>query len=343
MILNKDPDMISSFLDFLFKMLGKFKGKEDNKDDYYEYLKEVLGIEMIRREQKVMFYNIKCKVLEDKSLLEFIDSQNVRLSRQREELIDLSVKIANLNNRDETEEAMDEVIKHYKSGLPSGVGLRDMLTQIKERYPWSSAKKKIMIFVSLVTCLLAIGLFIFDVTTDIQFSLNMFNEKKAFNGNEDFDDFLSKNNFIFLKSVKAECYAEMNSAFKENYSRNSTILDDRDYKVTAWIALYHCVQPFIITLVVFLSMKCCKRGKCSSPEKAGKSENKKWWWCINSLLCCIPNLTYIGSLVPLPGLTNLYRLYLDVRSHIKRSKPDFRTRIVKIEKEIREHEALGEL
>ena len=51
-------------------------------------------------------------------LLEYIDTQNVRLIRQREELIDLSVKIANLNHRDDTEKAMEEV-------------LRDMITQIK--------------------------------------------------------------------------------------------------------------------------------------------------------------------------------------------------------------------
>ena len=74
-----------------------------------------------------MFFNVKCKVLDRKSLLKYIDSQNVRLSRQREELIDLSVKIADLNHRDDTEKAMAEVINHYKSGLPSGVGLRECL------------------------------------------------------------------------------------------------------------------------------------------------------------------------------------------------------------------------
>ena len=66
----------------------------------------------------MIFYLVKYAELDDKSLLEYIDSQNVRLSRQREELIDLSVKIANLNHRDDTEKAMEEV-------------LRDMITQIK--------------------------------------------------------------------------------------------------------------------------------------------------------------------------------------------------------------------
>ena len=46
----------------------------------------------------MMFYNVKCKYLDDKSLLEYIESENVRLSKQREELIDLSVKIADHNH-----------------------------------------------------------------------------------------------------------------------------------------------------------------------------------------------------------------------------------------------------
>ena len=71
---------------------------------------------------------------------------------------------------------------------------------------------------------------------------------------------------------------------------------------------------------------------------------------LNYVLCGIPGLLIyalwklvliVGSLVPLPGLTNLYRFYLDVRSQIRRSKPNFR--FVSMEEEIREHEALGEL
>ena len=161
-----------------------------------------------------------------------------------------------------------------------------------------------MIFVSLVTCLLGIGLFVLDLTTDVQFSLNMF---------------------------KLSCSC-------------STISEAQDYKATGWIALYHCIQPFIIiiTFLVFLSMRCCKRGKCSVPVEPKYQRDMKWW-CINSVLCCLPNLAYIGSFVPFPAFTNLYRFYLDVKCHHARSKPDFRTQIVSIEKEIREHESLGEL
>merc|ERR1712062_605534 len=82
-----------------------------------------------------------------------------------------------LVDRGFTEKSMDEVINHYKSGLPSGIGLRDMITTIKGRYHWSLDKKKIMFFLSLLTCLLGIGLFVLDLTTDIEFSFEMFNKE----------------------------------------------------------------------------------------------------------------------------------------------------------------------
>ena len=342
--MNKDPDIISSVLDFFSKKLDK---SIDNK----KKTKEILQIE--KGEGKVMFYLVKYKEFDNKSLLEYIDSQNVRLSRQREELIDLSVKIANLNHRQETggvnsERAMEEVVNHYKSDLPSGVGLRDKITMIRERYPWSSSKKKIMIFVSLMTCLLGIGLYILDLTTDVRFSLEMFNktDKDVESFNVTFKSFLTKNGFKFPSNVShsraLECLTDLEVEIDIRDNSTLDVSDNRDYRVTGWISLWHCVQPFVVTMIVFLSMKFLNEGKCSVPNQPANFK-KKEWWCFSSVLCCIPNLAYLGSLVPIPALTHLYRFYLDLRSHHARSTPEFRTKIVSIEDEIREHEALGKL
>ena len=343
-MLLKDPGLISSVLDFLSKKLDKFDDKKN--EEYYQKTKEILGIERIEGEDKMMFYNVKCKELEDKSLLQYINWENTRMSRQREELIDLSVKIANLNPTEDRERAMEEVINHFKSDLPSGVGLRDMITQIKEHYPWSSSKKIIMIYVSFVTCLLGIALFVLDLSTDVQFSLSLFNSSMSKSSGErrDFDSFLEENNFSFVKSDHNECFVAMNSVFKETHNINSPRLmnEDEDYVLTGGrIALWHCIQPFFATLIVFLSMNFCKRGKCSVPEGLEKLKERDWWYL--NCFCCIPNLVYIGKQVPLPGFTHLYRFYLDVKYHYARSKPEFRTDIVRIEEEIREHEKLGEL
>ena len=205
-MMNKDPGIISSVLDFFSKKLDKFVDKDIYIEDYYQKTKEILRIETSTGMGKIMFYNVKGDEFDGKSLLEYIDSQNVRLTRQREELIDLSIKIAKIDNED-TEESMVEVITHFKSGLPSGVGLREMISKIEERYPWSSNTKIIKTLLSLMTCLLAIGLYVLDLTTDVQFSLSMFHGNfgnKSSREKEDFDDFLLENsfNFSFLKSAK---------------------------------------------------------------------------------------------------------------------------------------------
>ena len=336
MMMNKDPDRISSVLDFLTKKL-------DNNPDSYEKTKEILGIETMVGERKIMFYNVKCEEFHGKSLLEYIDSENVRLSKQREELIDLSVKIANMNHKNNSEKAMEEIINNYKSGLPSGVGLRYMIDMIKEHYPWPPSKKWFMIFLSFMTCLLGIGLFAFDLKTDIEFSLELFNKTKYLEKPPDFDDFLTTNdlNFSAVKSEHEDCFVAMDSLFKEKYNRKST--DDEDYVLTAWIAIWHCIQPFCFMLIVFLIIIVtkCKGGEI--PDEPESPRGKYKWLCLNSVFCCLPNLAYIGSVLPFPGLTNLYRFYLDAKCHIARSHPDFKTRIVKYEKKIRKHEALGKL
>ena len=396
-MMNTNPVRISSVLNFLSKKLHKLQNEYD-----FQKTKENLGIEIMEGDRLTMFYNVPCEYLDDKSLLEYIDIQNVHLIRQREELIDLALKIANLNNRDDTENAMDEVINHFKSGLPSGVGLRDMLSQIKERYPWPNSKKIILIFVSLVACLLGIGMYVFDLTTDVLFSLDIMQTRnESSNGTEEFANFLP---FPSLKSDFPECFADMNSAFNKNYNR-TTDFDDflsnnyfnysslksdhqscfadlnssfkkknnktfarEDYGVTAWISIWHCIQPFVVTVAVFISINYNNFSKGYSGLKFSLPEipNVPEWlkdscFCLNCLLCCIPfkllwPLGYLGyrlfkglaaaflivsRSVPLPAFTNIYRFYLDVRSHHARSKPYFRIYIVDIEEEIREHEALG--
>ena len=375
-MMNKDPTKISSVLDFLSKQLDKMEEEEERITDYGEWeniqhkTKENLGIEKTEGkytkegEKKIMFYNIECKVLDGKSLLEYIDFQNVRLLRQREELIDLTVKIANLNRGGH---AMEEVINHYKSGLPSGVGLRDMIAMIKERYPWSSSKTIIMIFVSLVTCLLGIGLFVFDLYTDVEFSLEMLKRNKTL-GNDDesfnrtFKDFLSKNNLKLPTSKTWECLTDIEMEFdRRKNSKSDNILNYEDYVKTGWIAIWHCIQPFVATMLVSFSINYSRGWEevkrsfrdiphpavCLRPIFCPTPYDK-----LNILLCGIPGLVFfalwylvlgVGKLVPLPAFTHLYRFCLDVRCHIARSEPGFRTKIVSIEEEIKEHEFLGKL
>ena len=355
-MLLKDPGEISSVLNFLSKKLDQFEVKQNTEE--YQKTKKILGIERIEEKNIMMFYNFKCKEFDGRSLVQYINLENERMSKQREELIDLSVKIANLNHTRttrrtieeakvvvNTEKAEEEVINNYKSGLPSGVGLRDMIKQIKERYPWSSSKKIIMILLSLMTCLFGVGLYALDLATDVQFSLEMFYHKtpESVTFDATFSSFLSKNGLKF-PSIEAhsralECLTDLEEEFDKRKKRTS--IDFNDYRWTSLFSIWHCIQPFAITVIVFISMKCCKGGKLT-PYELGNLKDPLWWGA-NTVLCCIPNLAFVGSVLPIPAFTNPYRFYLDVNCHITRSRPDFSTKIVKFEQMIRKHEVIGKL
>ena len=334
--MSKTPEVISSLLDFLSKKLDTTDGLEE--------VQEVLGGagESQEGSRRKMFYLVKCPVLGGASLLQYIDSQSARLNRQKEEMIDLSVKISNHNNPWDKRKAMDEVISSYKSGLPSSVGLRDMISSIKERYPWTRSRWSIMVLVSLVACLLGITFYLLDVVTDVQFSWEMLSQtNESRQPHSDLPNITDLDvSFCILKMAKLgrhqsnvslkppEC-KNMTKSPKLSWMRifdywekNQGILDqymDADeYRMTGTIALWHCVQPLVITIICFLSLiKTSQR----SPDES--------------------RLVFLVSRLPIPLFSCVYRLYLQLRCYKARSRPDFKTRIVEIENSIRKYEAIG--
>ena len=340
MLMNPNQRLISNVLDYLTKYIEK------NTEDDFEETKTKFGIEKQQDDDKIIFFLVKCKIFGGKSLLWYIDSQNVRLHRQREELIDLSVKISGLNHGCDTKKAIEEVINNYKSGLPSGVGLRDMIEMIKERYPWSTSKMISKTFVSLVTCLMGIGLYVSDLTTDLKFSLEMLNG--TVQTRIDSDDLASCfKNISHFPSCQT-CLDEHRAALD---NADNKLLEDVEeyYKLTGWFAVWHCIQPFVFTFIVFLmnQKKWFTWEKLCEPTPDDKEYQVSCftWHCINAICCCLPILGYIvtliGSVLPIPFFTNLYSFLLERRYHIARTKPDFKARTDAIEVKIEEHEALG--
>ena len=129
--MSKDPGRISNLLIFLTKMWDRCNDKDKNGEN--EKIKEIFGEMFGDGKDKKIFYLVKCPEFDGKSLLWYINSQNVRLFRQREELIDLSLKIAKMNTPRDSEEYMNEVINIFKSELASGVGLRDIIESRSSR------------------------------------------------------------------------------------------------------------------------------------------------------------------------------------------------------------------
>ena len=350
--MNKKPSMITNVLDWIAKMIEN-REKNENKKKYFNENKDFLGI----RSNKEVFYLVKCKAFDGKSLLEYIDSENVRLYRQREELIDLAIKIAELNHGErKTKDSMKEVINNFKSRLDSGVGLRDMIIMIELRYPWSTSKKIIMILISLMTCLFGIGLYVFDLKTDLEFSLEMIN------GTEE--------------NATSRLMGIGHYVYELTTSKDMTAsLDIEDTELTGWFALWHCIQPFPVTFIVFFLMHI---GKCSKPEvpdffgikyipgfdslwdSLKDTWHNVWYKCffclpfqlplllgyvLVYLLCLLCYfLCVLGNFLPIPAFTNIYRFYLDVRCHNARSDwRKFKIDIKDYEIEIMNHEALGRL
>ena len=339
MLMNRDPGMISTVLDFFTKRLEKYENKttsEDEKEDMlksqkvpkvYENFKEKIGIEKKGGGHQNIFYLWPCKELGGESLLKYLDTKTFCFLRQRRELIELSVKIARLNHGQDSKEAMKEVINHYKSCLPSGPGLRDLLNMIKEQYPLSTLKALVKITVSLLVCTMTIGFYVFDIYTDVRFSLKMLN------GSEDGSFDMHSHNFSHI-CVPESCQPQqtaLDTCLELHYSKSEAEKNlerselRADMIFTGWIAVWHCIQPFFVSFIVFLSMNC----SCSSapaPEAAYRPSRGAI-----SLL----------SVLPIPVFTNIYRFYLSVRFNLARSQPDFKKKIGRIEQQIQDHKNPG--
>ena len=279
--MSKNPEVISALLDFLSKKLDTTAG--------FEEIKELLGVETEEEgSRRRTFYLVKCPVLGGDSLLHYIVSQSGRLNRQREEMIDLSVKISNRNNPSDKRKAMDEVISSFKSGLPSSVGLRDMISSVKERYPWTRSRRSLMVLVSLVACLLGIGFYVLDVVTDVYFSWEMLtktNETWSPDSEQpETRDFTVSSCILDVSWAKSKSKLGLPSRnislerLEEcNYTNIKSLtefpkmswmkifdfwekcdfhpdqyMDPEEYRMTGIIALWHCIQPWLITIICFL-------------------------------------------------------------------------------------------
>ena len=144
-----------------------------------------------------------------------------------------------------------------------------------------------------------------------------------------------------------ECWRDFETCWDQHYvepGKNLTTVDPKDLETTGWFSIWHCIQPFLFTSIVFLSMNYRKMNRCLKiPESPD---------CLKNYCCCFPfqvlwKLGYLLcsliSVVPIPALTNIYMFYLNVRSHHARSHWDFGTQMESIEGEIQKYEALGTL
>ena len=95
--MNKESEKISLMLDFLFKNCRDVR------------IRSLFG------RGKKLFYQIPCEELGRKSILQYIDSQGNRMVRQKEELIDLAIKIQQMNQEGKFIKKFKREINKYKN------------------------------------------------------------------------------------------------------------------------------------------------------------------------------------------------------------------------------------
>ena len=134
---------------------------------------------LIGGEGKNRFYVVRSKVLQDKSLLQYIVDNGARMMKQREDLLDVLAK--HVETVDSQGKSLDQkqielkIINNLKLGLPSSIGLAECIKMTEEKFPWSDMKARGMIALSIIVNLLCLGLYFVDISTDGQFVDEMFN------------------------------------------------------------------------------------------------------------------------------------------------------------------------
>ena len=234
------------------------------------FLKKLIGGEGGER-----FYLIKTKSLEDKcshekSLLEYIVDNGARMMKQREELIDLvAEKIERVEKKGagsqppgKKDEKITEktIIENLKIGLPSSVGLTKCIKMTEEKFRWSWTKSVGMTALCVVTNMLGLSFWIFDLYTDSTFVNEMFTNSQTDHLKEEKqscrDEFsrgeLNANQFCSNAGLSTKCleFHQNQTRIGERCGEIGPRFDDL-YMFTevAVYALFHCISPFFFLLL----------------------------------------------------------------------------------------------
>ena len=311
MFLTQDVQNISCLLAFI----GRHTRVRDDESGVFftdDRMKKLIGGEGLGR-----FYQVKTKMLKDKSLLQYVVDNGARMMKQREELLELLEQkverygIAHLRDK----ATHKRIIENLKLGLPSSIGLNECLKMTEAKFPWTRPKKFGMILLSVAVGIFSIILYLADVFTDVDFVLEMLqHSRKNFteiqhNCRTDFFLQLGKCNQICSIQRETEdltgCYqsCETNANLARKCRQVRSRYEDLNvYKQNALFGLVHCLLPYL--WIILASMYHIKR-----PKR-----------------------------LPIPIITRIYKIHLQRKNYEARSQQNFKDRVEQIEAEITEHE-----
>ena len=115
------------------------------------------------------YMNLSANNKKKETLLESCVNQG--LIPEREEILEIMKTEHNRNG--DSDEAQFLIKEEVKTAIPSSIGLRDCIRSVSEKFAWGKGKMYSMIALSFIMLTIAIGFYIFDVSTDLKFTLAM--------------------------------------------------------------------------------------------------------------------------------------------------------------------------
>ena len=114
-------------------------------------------------------------------LLKYIVDQGNPMIEQREQLINVLIKIDKFRNPKDPKNSEYRVKEMLKLGLDTSEGLAEILASVEERYSWSAGKMWTKRFLCILSLLVTVSIHVFDVKTDFVFSFDMLFTKSEIN------------------------------------------------------------------------------------------------------------------------------------------------------------------
>ena len=238
------------------------------------------------------------------SLLQFIINKGTAMLKEREELLTLMVKIDRHRYPNDLKNSEFRVRELLKVGLPPSKGLEECIESLSTRYPWG---KDQMWFVRLLSVfkniIIGWGVYFLDVGTDLNFSMDMFENSKR-NFTEELESCLpllsilmGKADNICKDSVSApNCSSALKHVEQQRkicFETGKRFDDSYEWKLAGIVSVIHCVVPFLFSFLVFLIF-------CISHKKMKDSNKNYKYRCYN-----------IFTKMPLPFISKFFKTVIE--------------------------------
>ena len=341
MFVTRDAENISNLLAFIGRHIKmKMHQNEDEHEMTEKFTPDPRIKNLIGEEGRQRFYLIRTKKLGNISLLQYI-VENAPMAKQREELLDLLAKkiecdyemesgIKRVNyswvkyRKIDEESTERKIITNLKLGLPSSIKLSECIKMTEEKFRWSTTKAAGLIAVSVLTTLFSLSLYLADVAFDVKFVQEMFE-----NSHKDFAEQQTNYTDEFYDGLDIGCqnYCARDTGDRENcfdFFENKTLIarryreagprfEDPDmFRQNAIYTLVHCISPFLFIILAWLhTMRGSHIGRLKKKELAK---------------------------VPLPLISRIYKLILEIKKIKLRSKFSFNEDVKKADDDIVDYE-----